>query len=56
MKVAIIGGGAAGFLAAISCKKSFSTADVVILEKTSKVLANHRALMTLANHVMVIKQ
>ena len=39
MNVAVIGGGAAGFFAAISCKTHHPTARVVILEKSSKVLA-----------------
>lgn len=37
--VAVIGGGAAGFFAAIHVKENFPHADVVILEKSSKVLA-----------------
>jgi predicted Rossmann fold flavoprotein len=39
MKIAIIGGGAAGFFAALSVKKHYSTADVQILEKTTKILS-----------------
>ncbi len=39
MKIAIIGGGAAGFFAAINTKENFANAEVVIYEKTSKVLA-----------------
>ncbi|MTI38801.1 NAD(P)/FAD-dependent oxidoreductase [Fulvivirga lutimaris] len=39
MKVAVIGGGAAGFFAAISCKTHHPKADVVIYEKGSKLLA-----------------
>ena len=39
MKVAIIGGGAAGFFAAISCKQHHPEAGVTILEKSSKLLA-----------------
>lgn len=38
MKVAIIGGGAAGFFAAISCKQHHPDAQVHILEKTRKTL------------------
>jgi len=38
MKVAIIGGGAAGFFAAISCKAHHPLATVHILEKTRKTL------------------
>lgn len=38
MKVAIIGGGAAGFFAAISCKQHHPHAYVDIFEKTSKTL------------------
>lgn len=37
-KIAIIGGGAAGFFAAINCKENFPDAHVVIFEKTKKVL------------------
>ncbi|UII19469.1 NAD(P)/FAD-dependent oxidoreductase [Fulvivirga ligni] len=39
MKIAIIGGGAAGFFAAISAKEHHPSAEVTIYEKTSKVLA-----------------
>ena len=39
MKVAIIGGGAAGFFAAISVKENHPNAEVVILEKSQKLLA-----------------
>ena len=39
MKVAIIGGGAAGFFAAISAKKHHPDAEVTIYEKSSKLLA-----------------
>ncbi len=39
MKIAIIGGGAAGFFAALSAKEHFPKAEVVILEKTTKLLA-----------------
>ena len=39
MKVAIIGGGAAGFFAAIAVKENYPDAAVVILEKSKKVLA-----------------
>jgi len=39
MKVAIIGGGAAGFFAAIRIKENYPEAEVVIYEKTSKLLA-----------------
>lgn len=39
LKVAIIGAGAAGFFAAISCKLHHPHARVVIFEKTSKLLA-----------------
>lgn len=38
MRVGIIGGGAAGFFAAFSCKKHHPDAEVIIFEKTSKVL------------------
>ncbi|MEM6964099.1 MAG: NAD(P)/FAD-dependent oxidoreductase [Bacteroidota bacterium] len=39
MKVAIIGGGAAGFFAAIAAKKNHPQAQVVILEKSKKLLS-----------------
>jgi predicted Rossmann fold flavoprotein len=39
MKVAIIGGGAAGFFAAISAKEHYPEAAVVLMEKTPKLLA-----------------
>ena len=38
MKVAIIGGGAAGFFAAISCKQHHPNAQVHLIEKTKKTL------------------
>lgn len=39
MKVAVIGGGAAGFFAAISCKTHHPEFEVAIYEKTSKLLS-----------------
>ena len=39
MKVAIIGGGAAGFFAALSAKKHHPEAQIEILEKTDKLLS-----------------
>ena len=39
MKVAVIGGGAAGFFAALSAKKHLPKAEVVIFEKSNKLLA-----------------
>lgn len=39
MKIAIIGGGAAGFFSALTAKRKFREADVVIYEKSQKVLA-----------------
>lgn len=39
MQVAIIGGGAAGFFAAISCKTNYPDAKVTIYEKSDKLLA-----------------
>jgi predicted Rossmann fold flavoprotein len=39
VKVVVIGGGAAGFFAAIHCATSNPEAEVVILEKTSKLLS-----------------
>lgn len=39
MKVAVIGGGAAGFFAAISCKTHHPDAEVTIYEKTGKLLS-----------------
>ena len=38
-KIAIIGGGAAGFFAAISAKKHFPEAEVTLYEKSDKVLS-----------------
>jgi len=38
-KVAIIGGGAAGFFAAIRVKENYPNAEVVIFEKTTKLLS-----------------
>jgi len=39
MNVAIIGGGAAGFFAAIAAKENYPNAEVVIYEKSKKVLS-----------------
>lgn len=39
MKVAVIGGGAAGFFSAIAVKENHPDADVVILEKSQKLLS-----------------
>lgn len=39
MRVAIIGGGAAGFFAAMQVKENYPDADVVIYEKSKKLLA-----------------
>ncbi|MGI8892434.1 MAG: NAD(P)/FAD-dependent oxidoreductase [Bacteroidia bacterium] len=39
IKVAVIGGGAAGFFAAISCKQHHPEAEVHLLEKSDKLLA-----------------
>ncbi|NOQ74014.1 MAG: aminoacetone oxidase family FAD-binding enzyme [Crocinitomix sp.] len=39
MKVAVIGGGAAGFFAAIHAKENFPQAEVTIFEKSKKLLA-----------------
>lgn len=39
MRVAIIGGGAAGFFAAIAVKENYPKAQVIILEKSQKLLA-----------------
>lgn len=39
MKVAIIGGGASGFFSAISAKKNYPQAEVIIFEKTKRVLS-----------------
>ncbi len=39
MKIAVIGGGAAGFFSAISCRNHFPNGQVTILEKSSKVLS-----------------
>ena len=42
MKVAIIGGGAAGFFAAISAKEHHKDAQVTIYEKSTKLLSKVR--------------
>ena len=39
MKIAIIGGGAAGFFSAISVKENYPDAQVIIYEKAQKVLS-----------------
>ncbi len=39
MRVAVIGGGAAGFFAAIHAKENYPDAEVSLLEKTNKLLA-----------------
>lgn len=39
LKVAVIGGGAAGFFSALSVKQHHPNADVTIIEKTSKLLS-----------------
>jgi len=39
MKIAIIGGGAAGFFAAIAAKENYPEANVVIYEKSQKILS-----------------
>lgn len=39
MKIAIVGAGAAGFFAAINAKENYPDAEVVILEKTKKILS-----------------
>jgi predicted flavoprotein YhiN len=39
LRVAIIGGGAAGFFSALSAKSHFPNAEVTIYEKSAKVLA-----------------
>ncbi|HEY9117799.1 MAG TPA: NAD(P)/FAD-dependent oxidoreductase, partial [Roseivirga sp.] len=41
-RVAIVGAGAAGFFAAISCKNHHPEAEVTIYEKTNKLLAKVR--------------
>ena len=42
IRVAVIGGGAAGFFAAISAKQHYPTAEVTIYEKTAKLLSKVR--------------
>ena len=39
MKIAVIGGGAAGYFASISAKEHNPTAKVCLIEKSSKTLA-----------------
>jgi hypothetical protein len=43
MRVGIIGGGAGGFFAAISVKENYPQAEVIIFEKSQKLLAKVRA-------------
>ena len=42
IRVAVIGGGAAGFFAAISAKQHHPDAEVIIYEKTAKLLSKVR--------------
>ena len=42
MKIAVIGGGASGFMAAITAKQTNPNARVTIFEKTDKVLSKVR--------------
>ena len=46
MKVAVIGGGAAGFFAALSAKRHHSEAQVEILEKSDKILIKVEDVMS----------
>src|SRR5574344_509592 len=39
MKIAVIGGGAAGFFAAISAKENYPESEVIILEKSQQLLS-----------------
>lgn len=39
MKIAVVGGGAAGYFASVSAKKHFPNADVHLIEKTGKTLS-----------------
>jgi predicted Rossmann fold flavoprotein len=39
MKIAIIGGGAAGFFSAIAAKENYPNAEVLIIEKSNKLLS-----------------
>ncbi|MDX1903390.1 MAG: NAD(P)/FAD-dependent oxidoreductase, partial [Thermonemataceae bacterium] len=39
MKIVIIGGGAAGFFAALTCAETFPKAKITILEKSPKLLS-----------------
>jgi predicted flavoprotein YhiN len=39
MRIAIVGGGAAGFFSAIHVKENYPNAQVVIFEKSNKVLS-----------------
>ena len=41
-KIVVIGGGAAGFFGAITCAQTNPAYEVVLLEKTSKLLAKVR--------------
>ena len=44
MNIAIIGGGAAGFFSAINAKENHPKANVVIFEKSQKVLSKVKFL------------
>ena len=39
MRIAVIGGGAAGFMAAITAQSSDSNSEVILFEKSNKVLS-----------------
>ncbi|NDG53567.1 MAG: FAD-binding protein [Flavobacteriia bacterium] len=39
MRIAIIGGGAAGFMAAITAQSSDSSSEVILFEKSNKALS-----------------
>ena len=39
MKIAVIGGGAAGFMAAITAQSSDSNSEVILFEKSNKALS-----------------
>ena len=60
MKVIIVGGGAAGFFAAFSCRQHHPNAEITILEKTSKLLSKVKisggGRCNVTNHTLSISE
>jgi predicted flavoprotein YhiN len=46
MKIAVIGGGAAGFMAAVTAKENNPNSHVTIFEKSNKIMLNLKLRMT----------